>query len=74
MSQSGSVKSWPRTITSPLRAFQQVDAAQQGRFTRARRPDHAHHFAAGHGKVDAVQHVMVFKPFVQVPENDQGVT
>jgi hypothetical protein len=39
----------------PRKALEPVEAAQQRRFTRARRPDHEHQLALGHRKVDALQ-------------------
>ncbi len=49
-----------------LRLFQQVEAAQQGRFAGAGGADDRHHFAFADSQADIVQHHLVAETFIEL--------
>ena len=55
-----------------LAVFQQVAAAQQGRFARSRRSDQRHHVALLGGDVDAFDHFQLAIGFVQAADLQNG--
>src|SRR3546814_707002 len=57
-----------------LRHFQQIHAAQEGRFTRSAGADQGHHLALGHVQRHTLEHMVIAERFVNSGGLQDGST
>lgn len=57
-----------------LMNLKSVDASDEGRFARARRPEDNHHLAILHGHIDTFQRLKVIEPFTHTGTHDHVVS